>query len=399
VSVDIVTSRLLSPLGLDAAPGELRLHAVGAGEMSGAHGHEAHARAVHPLLDRLRPGLVALVDQHPVELRTVAQLVDEQPLEGPGVARGPGGGELVQHLGPALHVVEHLPQHLHFELRRQVGEEAELLLHRLQPAHRLVLRPGRLGDQAVDAEARVVTGLEDRQERQVHRRVPGPHRLQLRRRQPQALRRRRQPLAVRRRQPRGERPRRVETQPGQQGRRSGLGRGVIAGLGEFEPDVLALRQRPLHLGRAPGGLRFQKVHGSEQVDRRVGVAQHPQRRLPGDRAGGGEARQHRGADRHAQGAVAQARQNGLQLAHARPSSGLVLEDVFDLALEEPGDLEGERQGRVVLAGLQRVHRLPRYVEPFRQIGLAPFAFGAENPESILHVDHRLRAHQKTQANA
>ena len=54
----------------------------------------------------------------------------------------------------------------------------------------------------------------------------------------------------------------------------------------------------------------------------------------------------------------------------------ILEERFDRLTKEARDFEGERQARVVLARLDGIDALARHVEPFRQLGLTPVAFGA-----------------------
>src|SRR6476659_10272383 len=61
------------------------------------------------------------------------------------------------------------------------------------------------------------------------------------------------------------------------------------------------------------------------------------------------------------------------------------EDVFDRQVEQLGDAEGERQRRVVLAGLDRVDALSRDFQAAGEVGLAQAAFGAQDLEEILHL--------------
>src|SRR6185503_16544789 len=51
------------------------------------------------------------------------------------------------------------------------------------------------------------------------------------------------------------------------------------------------------------------------------------------------------------------------------SNSVVRKNGFDRKLEEGGDAEGERQTGIVFAGLDRVHALPRDVEPVGEVAL------------------------------
>src|SRR5690606_314945 len=63
----------------------------------------------------------------------------------------------------------------------------------------------------------------------------------------------------------------------------------------------------------------------------------------------------------------------------------IIENLLDRHLEKARDAEGQRQGGIVLAGLDRVDRLPRHVEPQGQFRLAPVAFGAQHLEAVVHI--------------
>lgn len=54
----------------------------------------------------------------------------------------------------------------------------------------------------------------------------------------------------------------------------------------------------------------------------------------------------------------------------------ILEERFDRLTKEARDFEGERQAGVVFARLDGIDALTRHIEPFRQLGLTPAAFGA-----------------------
>lgn len=57
-------------------------------------------------------------------------------------------------------------------------------------------------------------------------------------------------------------------------------------------------------------------------------------------------------------------------------ASFILEDRLDRLTKEARDLESERQTRVVFARFDGVDALARHIEPFRQLGLTPAAFGA-----------------------
>src|SRR6187402_1377452 len=61
------------------------------------------------------------------------------------------------------------------------------------------------------------------------------------------------------------------------------------------------------------------------------------------------------------------------------------ENGFDGKREERRDLEGQRQAGIVLARLDRVHRLPGHVEPFAEIGLRPSQRGTKLANSVFHA--------------
>ncbi len=69
-----------------------------------------------------------------------------------------------------------------------------------------------------------------------------------------------------------------------------------------------------------------------------------------------------------------------------PSSVLaVIENLLDRKFEKPGDAEDQRERGIMLAGLDRVDRLTRHVEPQGQVGLAPVALGPQDLEAVFHV--------------
>ena len=66
-------------------------------------------------------------------------------------------------------------------------------------------------------------------------------------------------------------------------------------------------------------------------------------------------------------------------------SSCVIEHLLDFHVEQPRNAEGEWQRGIVLASLDRIHGLARYVEPKSELGLAPVAFGAQNFQTVFHV--------------
>jgi len=61
-----------------------------------------------------------------------------------------------------------------------------------------------------------------------------------------------------------------------------------------------------------------------------------------------------------------------------------VEDIFDSGLEGLGDLEGQRQRRIVLRRLYRIDCLSGHADPFSEIGLGPAPLGAEHSDTVLH---------------
>src|SRR5450759_3102060 len=61
-----------------------------------------------------------------------------------------------------------------------------------------------------------------------------------------------------------------------------------------------------------------------------------------------------------------------------------LEYLLDPTLEGAREREGQGQARVVLAGLDRVHRLARYAQPLSEVRLRPIELGAQDSEPVLH---------------
>src|SRR5688572_19687573 len=66
------------------------------------------------------------------------------------------------------------------------------------------------------------------------------------------------------------------------------------------------------------------------------------------------------------------------------SGGFVVEHRLDGQVEQAGDLEGERQRRVVLAGLDGVDALAGDPQAISELALAPVALGAQDLEAVLH---------------
>src|SRR5690349_9723385 len=63
----------------------------------------------------------------------------------------------------------------------------------------------------------------------------------------------------------------------------------------------------------------------------------------------------------------------------------IIENLLDRQIEQAGDLEGERQRRVIFSRLDRIDRLARDIEPDRQVGLAPVMLGSQYLEAVLHL--------------
>src|SRR5690606_10909099 len=68
----------------------------------------------------------------------------------------------------------------------------------------------------------------------------------------------------------------------------------------------------------------------------------------------------------------------------RSGGGVVEEDGLDGAPEDAGDAEGQRQGRIVLAGLDGVDGLARDAQARGQVALAPAPLGAQHFQMIAH---------------
>src|SRR6187549_435767 len=77
----------------------------------------------------------------------------------------------------------------------------------------------------------------------------------------------------------------------------------------------------------------------------------------------------------------------LRAASARspsPIAVLIIEYLLDPQVEQSRDSEGERQRGIVLARLDRIHRLARHAEPAAKLGLTPVAFGAQHLQPVVH---------------
>jgi chemotaxis response regulator CheB len=62
----------------------------------------------------------------------------------------------------------------------------------------------------------------------------------------------------------------------------------------------------------------------------------------------------------------------------------ILKNLLDPQVEEAGEPKRERQGRVMLARLDRIHRLPRNAEAAAKLSLAPPAFGTQDAKFVVH---------------
>src|ERR1700674_850103 len=68
----------------------------------------------------------------------------------------------------------------------------------------------------------------------------------------------------------------------------------------------------------------------------------------------------------------------------RRNTGGFFEDLLDPPLERSGERERQRQARVVFSGLDRIHRLTRNAQSFRQVRLRPLQLSAQDSEPVLH---------------
>lgn len=77
-------------------------------------------------------------------------------------------------------------------------------------------------------------------------------------------------------------------------------------------------------------------------------------------------------------------EDGEEDAAAHPTTSLRFEDFLDGAFEKPRDFEREREARIIFLRLDRIDRLTRYAEFFRQIPLRPFPGRAQFAQLIFH---------------
>ena len=61
------------------------------------------------------------------------------------------------------------------------------------------------------------------------------------------------------------------------------------------------------------------------------------------------------------------------------------EYLLDRQPEQLGDAKGQRKRGIVFAGLDRVHALPRHLEPLGEVLLAPVACRAQRSKTIIHA--------------
>ena len=66
------------------------------------------------------------------------------------------------------------------------------------------------------------------------------------------------------------------------------------------------------------------------------------------------------------------------------------EDFFDSPFERPRQGECQRETWVVLASLDRVHRLARNAQPLRKVRLRPVQLSAQDSQPILHRYRQLK---------
>src|ERR687897_2256037 len=62
-----------------------------------------------------------------------------------------------------------------------------------------------------------------------------------------------------------------------------------------------------------------------------------------------------------------------------------MKDLLDSLVEEPGDLDRERQGRAVPAGLDRVDGLPRHGERLAELALRELTRQSQFSDAVPHV--------------
>ena len=194
-------------------------------------------------------------------------------------------------------------------------------------------------------------------------------------------------------------------------------RGGILGQDRFHDQFVRCVERRPYLVVEPGPL-IEQVDGAEQIDGRIGVTHHPERRDFWRRGGDAGGRPWQGCC----GRPAQARPERPERARLRrpgpprrdsfliskfslsrePSaewieegserSGLdapilpvsaIIENLLDPHPEQARQPEGQRQRRIVLAGLDRVDRLARHTDPAAKLRLAPATFCTYYQQSIL----------------
>ena len=162
--------------------------------------------------------------------------------------------------------------------------------------------------------------------------------------------------------------------------------------GQFEPELPGFLHRGFDPGRLPHCVGLQQVDGAKQVDGGVGVLHGPHGGLGKRRRADCGSRDHGGRDRAAHAASDRGNKGLGRLSSCLSWGGLVLvsprrqlvsgfgivgrEDRLDGQLEKTGDREGERQGGIVAAGLDRVDGLPGHFEFLRKVRLAPGALGS-----------------------
>jgi len=66
-----------------------------------------------------------------------------------------------------------------------------------------------------------------------------------------------------------------------------------------------------------------------------------------------------------------------------------VEDLFDLQVEDPCNLEGKRQRRIIFAGFDGIDALAGNVQPLSEVGLAPAPLCAEHFQAVLHRNHQM----------
>ncbi len=241
------------------------------------------------------------------------------------VAGAPGVDHPGQRLFHVALFVDRLDQQRDLHRLGQALEEAELLLGGLEAGDRLADRVGMAAQLRLDAVGGVIAQMLERRAGQRHCREPGLHMVDDGNGQLVLREQRLEFRAHRLGQLAGER-RAGRVQRLLDDARLCRGIGLV---GDLQHQLLRALEGGLDRSLVPADARAQQVDGAEQVDGRVGIAHHPERRLGVDGRRGGLGRlrlrlgsERRGDERQECGKsreepVALDRQDGSLLACAR----------------------------------------------------------------------------------